>query len=409
MVNLISNAIKYSGKNSKIIISLDDGSLDEDISNKESLNEDSFNNGSDWIKINISDDGVGIDKEIKEHIFERYFQGSSPQHLSEAGTGIGLSYVKDVMELHHGKVTLDSLPKQGCEFILWFKQGFTHFKYDEINDSDEKSVLQEQMSKDNLLVNEEVKDEINQQLNSLDKTTILIVEDNRELMKFLVFKFKDYYKVLEAENGQVGLDMAIKNLPDLIISDVMMPEMDGMELLSHLRKNNELKTVPIVLLTAMSANVDAIEGLETGADDYVTKPFDFDELKARVDRLIVSRKAVRDENITLEPTETIHKSSFQEKLDDTIHDHISDSSLNVEMLAELMYLDRSGLYRKIKTELNMTPIAYIRKIRMDFAKNLLTNKKLSVSETAYACGFESLSYFSKQFKKTYGTSPSDVL
>ncbi len=383
ITNLVSNAIKYSGKNSKIIVSL----LED----------------NNWVKIKISDDGVGIGEDIQEQIFERYFQGNSPEHLSEAGTGIGLSYVKDVMDLHHGKVTLSSNPSQGSVFTLWFKQDFKHFDYDELRDSEEKSILQKNNSE--LISIEEAKSEAH----NIDKTTILIVEDNPELIKFLVFKFKDYYKVLEAENGLVGLDMAIKHLPDLIISDVMMPEMDGMELLSHLRKNKELKTVPIVLLTAMSANVDAIEGLGTGADDYVTKPFDFDELKARVDRLITSRKAIRDESLLLQTKQTNNKSSFQEKLDETIHDNISDSNLNVEMLAELMYLDRSGLYRKIKAEMSMTPIAYIRKVRMEFAMELLANKKLTVSETAYACGFDSLSYFSKQFKKTYGTSPSDVL
>ncbi len=383
IVNLISNAIKYSGKDSKIIVSL----LED----------------KDSVKIKISDDGVGIGEDIQEQIFERYFQGNSPEHLSEAGTGIGLSYVKDVMELHHGRVTLSSNPSQGSTFTLCFKQDFKHFEYDELRDSEEKSVLQKENSE--LISIEEAKP----LHDNVDKTTILIVEDNPELIKFLVFKFKDYYKVLEAENGRVGLDMAIKHLPDLIISDVMMPEMDGMELLSHLRNNKELKTVPIVLLTAMSANVDAIEGLGTGADDYVTKPFDFDELKARVDRLIASRKAIRDESILLQTNEINNKSSFQEKLDETIHGNISDSNLNVETLAELMYLDRSGLYRKTKAELNMSPVSYIRQVRMEFAMDLLTHKKLSVSETAYACGFDSLSYFSKQFKKTYGTSPSDVL
>lgn len=386
IVNLVSNAIKYSGKNSNIVISL--------------AKEDS------WVKILIFDNGVGIEETVQDHIFERYYQGDSIHHLSEAGTGIGLSYVKDVMGLHSGKVTLNSRLNKGSEFTLWFKQDFKHFKYDEMSDSAEKSILQDQVSdlnSKNLLVEEETAD-------SVDVTTLLIVEDNPELLKFLVYKFKDYYKIIEAENGLIGIDKALEFLPDLIISDVMMPEMDGMEMLLKIREINELKTVPVILLTAISANVDAIEGLETGADDYVTKPFDFDELKARVDRLISSRKAVREENISqVKVSNQIHKTAFQEKLDEAIHKKISDNNLNVEMLAELMYLDRSGLYRKVKAEFNMTPVAYIRQVRMEFAKNLLTHKKLTVSETAYACGYDSLSYFSKQFKKTYGTSPSDVL
>lgn len=386
IVNLVSNAIKYSGKDSNIVISL--------------VEEDS------WVKILIFDNGIGIEDTIQDHIFERYYQGDSIQHLSEAGTGIGLSYVKDVMNLHSGKVTLKSNLNHGSEFTLWFKPDFKHFNYNELSDSADKTIKQNEL----YTLNDKEQSVVESLVESSDVTTLLIVEDNPELLKFLVFKFKDYYKIIEAENGLVGLEKAREFLPDLIISDVMMPEMDGMEMLLKLREIDELKTVPIVLLTAMSANVDAIEGLETGADDYVTKPFDFDELKARVDRLILTRKAIRDENVPQgETTKLVNKSAFQEKLDEAIYEKISDKNLNVKALAEMMYLERSGLYRKIKAELDMSPIAYIRKVRMEYAKNLLAEKKLTVSETAYACGFDSLSYFSKQFKKTYGKSPSDVL
>jgi signal transduction histidine kinase/CheY-like chemotaxis protein len=387
LTNLISNAIKYSGNNSHITVSME-------IS-------------TNWVKLNIADDGLGIEKDIQEHIFERYFQGDSTYHLSEAGTGIGLSYVKDVMELHHGKVTLVSEKKQGSSFSLWFKQGYLQFDYNEILGSDEKSTIQDIDVTDVRELEEVTGDNKHKK----DVTTLLIVEDNAELRKFLVYKFKDHYKVIEAENGKVGLEKALSKLPDIVISDVMMPEMDGMELVKRLRGSKELKTIPIVLLTAKSANVETVEGLEKGADDYVTKPFDFNELKARVDRLIFARKAIRDElpNTKINSEIKEVKSAFQEKLDEAIFAYISDTKLSVEKLAETLFLERSSLYRKIKSEFNMSPIKYIRKIRMGYSLELLKNKKLTVSETAYACGFDSLSYFSKQFKKTYGKSPSDVL
>jgi len=386
IINLITNAIKYSGQHSEITVSVEECST--------------------WIKIHITDDGVGIDKDIQEYIFERYYQGNTSYHLSEAGTGIGLSYVKDVMELHQGNVTLISKVERGSQFTLWFKQGFRHFDYDEISGSKEKSILQD---KDNSI---DV-DKENNAADLIDKediTTLLIVEDNRELRKFLTYKFKNVYKVIEADNGVNGLQKANCFLPDIIISDVMMPKMDGIEMIKHIRNTTELATIPIILLTAKSSNIDTIEGLQTGADDYMSKPFDFDELMARVDRLITARKAITDKNysLTMIPEENI-KSEFQERLDEAIVANIADKKLNVEKLAKILFIDRSTLYRKIKNKLEMTPIAYIRKVRMELALNLLKNKKLTVSETAYACGFDSLSYFSKQFKKTHGTSPSDVL
>ena len=386
IINLITNAIKYSGQYSEITVSIEKCPT--------------------WIKIHIVDDGVGIDEDIQEYIFERYYQGNTSYHLSEAGTGIGLSYVKDVMKLHQGKVTLVSKVEHGSQFSLWFKQGFRHFDYDEISGSKEKSILQDKGNS----IDYDKENNIADLTDNEDITTLLIVEDNRELRKFLAYKFKNAYKVIEADNGVSGLQKANCFLPDIIISDVMMPEMDGIEMIKHVRNTTELATIPIILLTAKSSNVDTIEGLQTGADDYMSKPFDFDELMARVDRLITARKAIMDKNhsLTLIPEENI-KSEFQEKLDGAIVANIADKKLNVEKLAKILFIDRSTLYRKIKNKLEMTPIAYIRKIRMEFALNLLKNKKLTVSETAYACGFDSLSYFSKQFKKTHGTSPSDVL
>jgi signal transduction histidine kinase/AraC-like DNA-binding protein len=382
--NLVSNAIKYSGVNSKISITL--------------VQE------SSWIKVMVSDDGIGIPEDIQEKIFERYYQAENTKNLSEAGTGLGLPYIKDVMKLHRGNIELSSTENIGSEFCLWFRVGFSHYDYSEISGPEEKSQLNEKYD-----YSEEHSIEIEENAIN-DITTLLIVEDNSELRKYLSFKFKNSYKVIKARNGKVGLAKALKYLPDIIVSDIMMPEMDGIEMTTQLRDSKECKTIPIILLTAKSSNSDAIEGLEVGADDYITKPFDFDELKARVDRIILARKAIREDssNYPSQFKQAV-KSDFQEHLDEIIIKNIADKSLNVEKLAGFLYLDRSSLYRKIKAEFDMTPIGYIRKVRMGYAIELLRDKKLSVSETAYACGFDSLSYFSKQFKKTHGTSPSDVL
>ena len=386
ITNLISNAIKYSGQYCEINISIDQN--------------------PDWVQVHIKDNGVGIDQDIQELIFERYYQGHSQQHLLEAGTGIGLAYVKDMMELHHGSVNLSSEINKGSQFTLCFKQGFHHYNYDEIVSSEEKSVLKDKGA----AIKFEQTISLNNPQNIDEMPSVLIVEDNNELRHFLEYKFKEIYKVYVASNGRDGLEKTRFIIPDIIISDVMMPEMDGIEMMKLIRETKELATIPIILLTAKSGQEDKIEGLQTGADHYLVKPFDFDELLARVERLIVARKTLIDysEHLIKGDAGSI-KTEFQEKLDAIIFAHIADKQLNVEKLSDMMFLDRSTLYRKIKNSFDMTPVAYIRKVRMDFALNLLKNKKLTVSETAYACGFESLSYFSKQFKKTHGTSPSDVL
>ncbi len=384
--NLISNAIKYCGDNVNITLSIEfDGS---------------------WIKVLVADDGRGIEEEIQEKLFDRYYQGQSFQHALEAGSGIGLSFVKDIMKLHSGYVTLDSQLGEGSTFTLWFKQGFEHFDYDDFIEAHDKDSFKKKEEKEEVKI--AVKTTKTKANN--DATTLLIVEDNSELRKYLTYKFADKYKIIDAKNGEIGLQQAKKYLPDLIVSDVMMPVMDGIEMVNLIRKDKMLEAIPIVMLTAKTEKSDTILGLNTGADDYISKPFDFDELDARINRLIEARKTIRKQiKHKYKDDAKVVKSSFQEKLDEMIILNISHVNLNVDFLAEKLFINRTSLYRKIKKEFNMTPIAYIRKIKMQYALDLLKDKKITVSETAYACGFESLSYFSKQFKKTYGKSPSDVL
>ncbi len=384
--NLISNAIKYSGENSSIILSI--------------VSQEA------WTKIVIADNGRGIEKEIQERLFDRFYQGQSFQHVLEAGSGIGLSFIKDIMELHCGYVTLDSKLGEGSTFTLWFKKGFEHFDYDDLIRAQDKDKFKLQK------INEQ-SNKVHKNIStkpSSDTTTILIVEDNSELRKYLNFKLADEFKIIQAEDGKHGLQQAQKHLPDLIVSDVMMPEMDGIEMVNTIRKDKMLETIPIIMLTAKSQKADTIEGLKSGADDYISKPFDFDELHARIERLLEARKTIRNQiKHMYKDRAGVIKSTFQEKLDKLILENITRIDLNVDFLAEKLFMNRSSLYRKIKKEFNITPIAYIRKIKMNCAMGLLKDKKITVSETAYACGYESLSYFSKQFKKTYGKSPSDVL
>ena len=385
LTNLIANAIKYSGENSKIDIS---------------VCKENKRTG-----IKVSDNGKGISDGFTDKIFQRYTQDKNSEKNTEPGTGIGLALVAELMVLHHGQVELINNPGSGCSFILWLQNGFEHF---------DSSVLAEPITVDEqsnemseLLPSQSVKIKDNEQ----DITTLLIVDDNQELLEFIVSRFSGYYHILQASDGQQGLAIAQTKLPDLIISDVMMPKMDGYEMVKALKSLEVTSHIPIILLTAKSSKRETVEGLETGADDYVTKPFDTSELIVRVNGLINNRKMVR-EKIQFEVSQKVsgikHTSKFIDQLRNEILKQLSDPKLNIESLANVLAISRSSLNRKCKNELNKPPIQYITEIRMQHALTLLKASKHSVSEIAYGVGFESLAYFSKSFKRYYGYTPSSV-
>ncbi len=343
--NLISNAIKYSGKGSQIKLALQAGTQAVDIL--------------------VSDNGPGIPADQREQIFERYFQGAASSQHTWPGTGIGLALVKELMELHHGKVELLAAAQGAC-FRLRLLRDCKHFSQVEMN-RDGVAL------RTNIEAADEVPKEPLDSLQGEDITTVLIVDDNAELRHFLGLRLASRYKVLEAENGREGVAVALKELPDLIISDVMMPEMTGIELTQALRENPDTVTIPIILLTAKATKRDTVGGLEAGADDYLTKPFDTSELIARVAGLIASRKLIRVSAMAEFQINSIkpEKSSFIERLDQVILEQLNDTDLNVNRLAELLAMDRSSLYRNCQASCQMSPVAYLRQQRMQVAARLL--------------------------------------
>lgn len=382
--NLISNAIKYSGKGSRIEISV--------------VNLDNQTG------IKVSDNGKGISQQFENKVFQRYTQDESSEHITEPGTGIGLALVKELIELHHGRIELINKPKIGCDFILWLKQGHNHFT---------ASQLVEPIS-----LNEDILQNIAKQMpktikcsESEDITTILIVDDSTELREFIVSRLTSYYRILQANNGQIGYAMAQTKLPDLIISDVMMPLMNGFEMTKKLKLSEITKHIPIILLTAKSSKRETVEGLQAGADDYLTKPFDTSELIVRVKGMIDSRKKIRAEikfELSNQLTRVKNISSFERKLRQEILSQVSNPKLNIESLSSAIAMSRSSLNRMCHKELDKSPMQYTTEIRMQHAMVLLKNKKHTVSDIAYGIGYESLAYFSRVFKKHYGQSPSSV-
>jgi len=386
--NLISNAIKYSGEGSQIKISLIQNSSEND----------------DQTGIKVSDNGRGISHQFEDKVFQRYTQDESSEHITEPGTGIGLALVKELIELHHGHIELINKPEVGCSFILWLKGGHEHF---------ENSQLIEPISLDDydpLYVPKQMPKTIDDTQNQ-DITTILVVDDSTELREFIVSRLSSYYRILQAANGQEGFAMAQTKLPDLIISDVMMPVMNGFEMTKKLKSSETSKHIPIILLTAKTSKRETVEGLQAGADDYLTKPFDTSELIVRVKGIIDNRKVIRKEimlELSKQHTNVKNVSTFIDKLRQEILDQLSNPKLNIESLSTALAMSRSSLNRKCHEELDKSPMQYTTEIRMQHALILLKNNKHSVSDIAYGIGYESLAYFSRVFKKYFGRSPTSI-
>ncbi len=381
--NLLSNAIKYSGKGTTIVIQITE-------------QQDQF------INIVVADNGVGISEDARDKVFELYYQEKSSENISAPGTGIGLAFVKEVIELHSGGVYLakqkENLP--GCTFVLCLKKGKMHFTQEQLLEpivtEDTHSISIAQQSKQAFSSSE-----------NDDVTSLLVVDDNTELLNFISLRLSSAYRIIQASNGKEGLQKAHECLPDLIISDVSMPIMDGLSLAKSVKSDPAISMIPIILLTAKASKREIVDGFNAGADDYLTKPFDTSELIVRVNALISAQKLIREtikQKIT--PSQA-RVGSFESKVMDVINEHLSDPEFKVESLARLLFMSRDTLIRKCKKELDETPLNLIRNVRMGMAKQLLQEKEISISEIAYACGFESLAYFSKSFKKQNGETPSE--
>jgi len=381
--NLVSNAIKYSGNNSKIEVEI-------------------IHKG-DQVGLRIADNGKGINPEFEDKIFERYFQDVNSEQVSHPGTGIGLALVKELTELHHGKLELDNNYPSGCQFILWLKKGKNHF--------DQSSFIESLIlrSVDQYETPPQIENTIDHHIEN--ETTILVVDDNVELLDFISSKLSDNFNILRATDGNKGLTVATTHLPDLIVSDVMMPVMDGYEMTRKLKNQEVTKLIPVILLTAKSQKRDVVEGLNTGADDYLSKPFDTPELIARISGILNNRKLIRETiqyELSQQATNIKSNNTFINSINDCLLENISNPNLNAKYLATLMSMSRQTLNRKCNKAFELSTIQYIKQTRMQHAYNLIKSGKHNISEVAYGTGYESLAYFSNLFKKQFGQSPTQV-
>lgn len=380
--NLLSNAIKNTPEGGQIVLS-----SDEDENN---------------IYVKVKDTGIGIEKTNIKKIFNRYYKVEN----KSTDTGIGLALTKKLMELHHGSIDVESVPDKGTRFILKFNKGKSHFSSNQLLISVDEGIEEQKTISEKWLNDEKI-------MHSDSHKILLLIDDNKEILDLLHDKFKNDYKTIKAQNGEEGIQAAKKFSPDLIISDIMMPGISGIEVCQHLKGDTTTSHIPIILLTAKGSETDEIEGLNTGADDYMSKPFKFSILKARVNTILENRKKIENyfSNIPSEelPINSLPNKEmiFLDRLNEYIINKCLIENISVFDMAADLGFSRTSLYRKVKSLTGMSINAFVRSVKIQKSAEYIMNG-MNVSEAAYGVGFEDLKYFRECFKKQIGKNPSDL-
>ncbi|MCC6459059.1 MAG: response regulator [Saprospiraceae bacterium] len=356
----------------------------------------------------VADTGPGIAPDDADKIFERFYQ---VEGASDKGTGIGLALVKELVALHRGEIAVESRPGQGARFILHLPVGEAQFGPAEKTTQPVPVAAPPRQP----VPAEPTASAAAAPPESAEQPLCLIVEDHRDVQEFIRDQLAGAYRILLAPNGREGFQLATEHIPDLVVSDVMMPEMDGNELCRLLKTDERTSHIPVILLTAKADQDSRLSGLETGADDYLTKPFDARELRTRAQNLVDGRRRLREQfrrDVWLQPKAIALSSAddrFLQRLTDILEERLADEQLNVEDLAHRIGLSRSQLHRKLTALTDQAPVEFIRMFRLKRAKDMLEARTGNVSEVCYDVGFSSPAYFAKAFKDAFGISPSELL
>lgn len=385
VINLLSNAIKFSSQGGHITVTLEDQ--------------------LDSVQISVKDSGKGISAPDHEKVFEYLYQSEGEK--AAEGTGVGLYLVKGLIERMGGSVQLRSEEQQGAEFILTLQKGAEHFmkedhlshkpmKVDEINGFTHRSPTSKLGNDDNK--------------STADKASpkILIVEDNPDFRDYIMSVLEDEYHVVTAKNGKEGLSIIQKVQPDIVISDVMMPVMNGFEFISQLRELHEFKQIPVIFLSAKDQDVDVQQGLSTGADIYLTKPIRSSTLISQIEAVLRREKVLKEKTRFLQ-TGNQDEPELVIQLREIVYRQLGNQSLNVNLIADKLYMSRAKLYRSWKPVSDISVTEFIKKIRFEEAIVLIKDKEFSIQDAAQAVGYSDPNYFSTSFKKEFGYSPSDLL
>jgi len=393
--NLLSNAFKFTPEKGKITVSL----------SRQSNTAIAGGNGDPvtaWVQLSVKDTGIGIPKEKQEKVFEQFVQDENSQMQINQGTGIGLSLVSEFVKLHKGKIRLESEVGKGSCFTVLLPI-LTESGWVELHPVSAPQITPIPDQADENVQSQQYK----------DKPTILIIEDNDDFLFYLKDNLKARYTILEAPEGISGLKIAREKTPDLIVSDIMMPGMDGIELCRLVKNDKHTSHIPVILLTARTSETQRLEGFDTGADEYITKPFSFELLESRIKNLIHQRELVRksfQKKFELTPSE-IQVTSLDEKLIrkamSIVEKNLANPDFSVDQLAREVGMSRVHLYKKLTSLTGKSPIEFIRIIRLRRAASLLEKSQLSVAEIAYQVGFNNPKYFTRYFKEEYKILPSE--
>ena len=421
IINILSNAFKFTPTAGHILLSL--------------------THTDHHAYISIKDSGIGIPKDKLETIFQRFYQSPSDPNDRNIGTGIGLDLTRSLVELHYGSISArnnegekGSKFEHGSEFIIRIPLGKDHLKPEELIAEEEVKEKQNLELAEVKQLEQEVKETENAEKSESaavttdmqsklpasargNKAEIVIVEDEEDIQDYLKAQLASDFKIRTYPNGKVALNEILKNKPDLIISDVMMPEMDGTTLCTKLKANINTNDVPIILLTAKSREEDQLEGLQTGADAYILKPFNMEILRRTIINLLTMRRTLKNKFTGKESQEEkVEQRKIQtpddalmQRVMEVINENISDSDLSVDMIAQKVGISRVHLHRKMKELTNQTPHSFIRNIRLQQAAKLLKDGKQSITDVMYICGFSNSASFSTMFKNLYGCSPREYM
>lgn len=422
IINILSNAFKFTPTAGHILLSL--------------------THTEHHAYISIKDSGIGIPKDKLETIFQRFYQSPADPSDRNVGTGIGLDLTRSLVELHYGSISArnnegekGSKFEHGSEFIIRIPLGKDHLKPEELINEEEIKEKQNQELAEVEQLEQEVKEAEDTgnatRISDMpektpastsasargNKAEIVIVEDEEDIQDYLKAQLASDFKIRTYPNGKVALNEILKNKPDLIISDVMMPEMDGTTLCTKLKANINTNDVPIILLTAKSREEDQLEGLQTGADAYILKPFNMDILRRTIINLLTMRRTLKNKFTGKESQEEkVEQRKIQtpddalmQRVMEVINENIGDSDLSVDMIAQKVGISRVHLHRKMKELTNQTPHSFIRNIRLQQAAKLLKDGKQSITDVMYICGFSNSASFSTMFKNLYGCSPREYM
>lgn len=390
--NLLSNAFKFTSDGGQISMSVKCTARDDQHSN---------------LEIRIEDTGIGIPADKHEKIFERFFQNDVPGSMVNQGSGIGLSITKEFVQLHNGRIRVESEPGKGSRFII-------DLPLTAVSVNNNELFYEEPVTKPRLTAHMDNQPEEPVKLNH-KKPTILLIEDNDDFRFYLKDNLRQHYNILESADGKTGWNKALALHPDLIVSDVSMPEMNGIDLCAKLRSDSRTSHIPIILLTALMGEEQILRGIETGANDYMTKPFNFEILLSKIKNLLIRQESMRktyQKQVEVKPSDVEVQSADERFIQQAlriIERNIANSDFSVEEFAREMFMSRVALYKKLLQLTRQTPIEFIRSIRLKRAAKLLEKSHLTIAEIAYEAGFNNPKTFAKYFKAEFGVLPSTYL